>query len=56
MLRVTEFKQFADECRELAARLRKPEDKQRLQEMAVAWEMLALEREGPSNAGSDDLA
>lgn len=52
MLRVIEYKQFAEECRGLAARLRKPQDKQRLQEMAVAWEMLALEREEQLNGGS----
>jgi hypothetical protein len=56
MLRVTELKQFADECRELAAKQRKPQDKQRLQEMASAWELLALEQQGQMNHGSSGSA
>jgi hypothetical protein len=45
MRRIAEYKKFADECRQLARTLRKPEHKQRLELMATAWEMLALERE-----------
>jgi len=45
MRRVEEYRQFAEDCRQLARTLRKPEHRQQLQEMATAWEMLALERE-----------
>lgn len=45
MRRVVEYKRFADDCRQLARTLRKPEHRQQLEEMATAWEMLALERE-----------
>jgi len=52
--RVSEYKKFADDCRQLALRLRKPEHKQQLQQMATAWEMLALEREAqPSQEAKD---
>jgi hypothetical protein len=51
---VSEYKKFADDCRQLALRLRKPEHKQQLQQMATAWEMLALEREAqPSQEAKD---
>ena len=46
---VAEYKQFADECRKAAFKMRDPEDKQRLQQMAAAWEMLAVERERPTS-------
>lgn len=45
MRRVTEYQKFADDCRKLARTLRKPEHRRQLEEMAVVWEMLALERE-----------
>ncbi|HEU0175940.1 MAG TPA: hypothetical protein VFV58_16875 [Blastocatellia bacterium] len=45
MRKVAEYRRLADDCRQLARRLRKPEHRQQLEEMATAWEMLALERE-----------
>jgi hypothetical protein len=45
MRRVAEYRRFADDCRKLARSLRKPEHRQQLEDMATAWEMLALERE-----------
>ena len=45
MRTVAECKRFADDCRTAAAKMGDPRDKQRLQEMAAAWEMLAVERE-----------
>lgn len=45
MRRVAEYQRFADDCRQLARGLRKPEHRQQLEQMAVAWEMLALEAE-----------
>ena len=45
MRRVAEYKRFAEDCRQLARTLRKPEHRQRLAEMATAWEMPGLERE-----------
>jgi len=45
MRRVAEYWRFADDCRQLARSLRKPEHRQQLEDMAVAWEMLALERQ-----------
>jgi hypothetical protein len=51
MRMASEYKRFADDCRQLARTLRKPEHKQRLQEMAAAWEMLAVERESQAASG-----
>jgi hypothetical protein len=45
MRRVAEYQRFAEDCRTLARSLRKPEHRQQLEDMATAWEMLALERE-----------
>lgn len=45
MRRVAEYQRFADDCRQLARTLRKPEHKHQFEQMATAWEMLALERE-----------
>jgi len=58
MMRVAEYQRFAEECRQLARSLRKPEHRQRLQDMAAAWEMLALERESElvKSGGSDRAA
>jgi hypothetical protein len=44
MQRVLEYHRFAEECRKLAEVLINPRHKQKLQEMAVAWDMLAIER------------
>ena len=44
MLRISEYRQYADDCRKLAASLVNPLHKQKLQEMATVWDMLAEER------------
>jgi hypothetical protein len=44
MRTVAEYNQFADDCRKLAAKLEKPEDKHALELMAAAWARLAAER------------
>jgi hypothetical protein len=45
MRRVTEYKQYAKDCRTLAAQITQPEDKMALEEMAKAWEKVAALRE-----------
>jgi hypothetical protein len=42
--RILEYHRFAEECRRLADSLMNPRHKQKLQEMAAAWDMLAIER------------
>jgi len=57
--RVDEYRKFADDCRQLALRLRKPEHRHQLEQMATAWEMLALDREtqlAQEGKGSDCAA
>jgi hypothetical protein len=44
MQRTLEYHRFAEECRKLAEVLINPRHKQKLQEMAAAWDMLAMER------------
>jgi hypothetical protein len=44
MQRILQYHQFAEECRKLAQLLVNPRHKQKLQEMAAAWDMLAIER------------
>ena len=44
MQRILEYHRFAEECRKLASCLVNPRHKQKLQEMAAAWDMLAIER------------
>jgi hypothetical protein len=44
MQRTLEYHRHAEECRKLAACLINPHHKQKLQEMAAAWDMLAIER------------
>ena len=44
MQRILEYHRFAEDCRKLAACLVNPRHKQKLQEMAAAWDMLAIER------------
>ena len=44
MQRVLEYHRYAEECRKLAEVLINPRHKQKLQETAVAWDMLAVER------------
>ena len=45
MLKVSEHKQHAAECRDIASRMRNPEQRHQLEDIAQAWEMLAIERE-----------
>ena len=44
MQRILEYHRFAEECRKLVACLLNPRHKQKLQEMAAGWDMLAMER------------
>jgi hypothetical protein len=44
MQRILEYHRYAEECRKLAELLVNPRHKQKLQEMAAAWDMLAIER------------
>ena len=44
MQRILEYHRYAEECRKLAELLINPRHKQKLQEMAAAWDMLAIER------------
>jgi len=44
MQRILQYHRFAEECRKLAQLLVNPRHKQKLQEMAAAWDMLAIER------------
>jgi len=44
MQRMSEYRQYAQDCRKLAASLMNPLHKQKLQEMATVWDMLAEER------------
>jgi hypothetical protein len=44
MQRILEYHRFAEECRKIVACLLNPCHKQKLQEMAAAWDMLAIER------------
>jgi hypothetical protein len=43
MHRVSQYKEFADECRRLAPTTKVPEHKSLLQEMAAAWDKVARE-------------
>ena len=44
MQRILEYHRHAEECRKLAELLINPRHKQTLQEMAAAWDLLAVER------------
>ena len=43
---VAQYRQFASDCRRLAARLTKPEDKRALELFAIGWDKVAHNREG----------
>ncbi len=43
MSKTEPYDQYADECRKLASRMRNPEQKKQLEEMANAWTTLANE-------------
>jgi hypothetical protein len=45
MKTVAEYRKFAEDCRELAAKLSNPEDKRAVLLMATAWEKAAKDRE-----------
>jgi hypothetical protein len=45
MKTVAEYRKFAEDCRELASKLRNPDDKRALELMATAWDKVANERE-----------
>jgi hypothetical protein len=44
MQRILEYHRYAEECRKLVAFLVNPYHKQKIREMAAAWDMLAIER------------
>lgn len=50
---VVEYRRFAEECRRLAAALRKPSDQRALELMAKAWDKSADEREEKLCASGD---
>jgi hypothetical protein len=41
---VAQYKEYADECRGLAATAKKPEHKKQLLEMATAWDTVARQK------------
>jgi len=45
MLKVSEYRQHAAECRRMASKAFEPEQRQQFEQMAEAWELLASERE-----------
>jgi hypothetical protein len=45
MKSVAEYRELADECRKLAAKLSNPTDKRALELIAAAWDAVANERE-----------
>jgi hypothetical protein len=57
MKTVKEYRDNARECREMAKRMQRPEDRARGREMAQAWDRLATTREGKLLAGveTDDV-
>jgi hypothetical protein len=42
---VARYRQFAEECRQLAGKLNDAEDRRAIEMMAMAWEKIADERE-----------
>ena len=45
MIRAAEYKRHAQECREQAKRMQRPDDKDALEQLAQIWEKLADVRE-----------
>ena len=45
MKTVAEYRLYAEECRKLATRTARPQDKQALETIARAWDQVADERE-----------
>jgi len=50
MRTVAEYRKFATECRELAARLTDPRDRRALELMAAGWDKVVREREAALQA------
>jgi hypothetical protein len=50
MRTAAEYRKFAMECRELAARLTDPRDRHALELMAAGWEKVVREREAAQQA------
>jgi hypothetical protein len=44
MRKVSEYREHAKECRQLARQIKDPAHQKQLEEMAQAWDMLAAER------------
>jgi Skp family chaperone for outer membrane proteins len=53
MRRVAEYQAHANECRKIAARMARPEDKDLLEQLAQAWEKVAKLRERHITDGDD---
>jgi hypothetical protein len=56
---VAEYRLYAEECRKLAAKMARPQDKQALETIARAWDRVADEREAQlvrQIDGPNDLA
>lgn len=52
---VSNYKRYAEQCRKIAARTSKTDDKELLEEMAIAWELVARERERRLSIKTDKL-
>jgi len=55
MKTVAEYRKFAEDSRELAAKLKTPDDKRAVQLMAAAWDKVANEREGFTQRAAEIL-
>jgi Skp family chaperone for outer membrane proteins len=53
MRRVAEYQAHANECRKIAARMARPEDKELLEQLAQAWEKVAKLRKRHITDGDD---
>jgi hypothetical protein len=51
MITVARYRQFAAQCREMAARVSDPEDRRALELQARAWDNVANQREAALKAG-----
>jgi hypothetical protein len=51
MKTVAEYRQFAMQCREMAAKITDPKDKHAVELMAKAWDKVANEREAALKRG-----
>jgi hypothetical protein len=55
MKTVAEYRQFAESCRELAARLTDPRDKHAVLLMAASWDTIANQRELALKKGEEPV-